>query len=503
MRRLARLPLPGIVFSILFASSSLAQPNVVPAEHPVYDFLQLQDFEGSLEGYSHAMRPYSQGEVLNFLVQIEESSNDNPERENAWLTDFLREFGEDPSTIESVISGNTINLPWENDSEKYLYYHDQAPWRVALEAIGYAQFRTAKENESYSGLSVVPEFVIKGSYNSVIGFYSSTFNGIQIGGDTRVLTYDPFLRPLYYIQVEDPPVGHFDRTSASIRVEEKGLFAEIANERLIAGSHTFEPIILGSTPDYFPFVRVGLKTSKVLFQFIHASLGNRSFWIPDPSEPEYARLSGIERYMAMHRLEYRPSRKLTLSFSELIVYGLRGPEIAYLIPFAPFTTSEHALWDRDNVMFGLEAEVRPGNGLHAHVSFLADDLNFTLIGKNAAQMKWAFQAGVAGSLKSRYRLGLEYTRIEPFMYSHRFRDENGSYYNAFQHNGFGLGHSIGPNADQLRAGLSGWLPNRTRFDVRLDYTRRGENYVDTSGEPVNVGGDILNGYMTADQLENG
>ncbi|MEM9997933.1 MAG: hypothetical protein AAF809_09555, partial [Bacteroidota bacterium] len=61
------------------------------------------------------------------------------------------------------------------------------------------------------------------------------------------------------------------------------------------------------------------------------------------------------------------------------------------------------------------------------------------------------------------------------------------------HNGFGLGHPIGPNADQIEVGLEVWLPFRLRATVRGRYARRGENFTAEDGTFVNVGGTITNG----------
>ncbi|NNF57430.1 MAG: hypothetical protein HKN04_04240, partial [Rhodothermaceae bacterium] len=175
--------------------------------------------------------------------------------------------------------------------------------------------------------------------------------------------------------------------------------------------------------------------------------------------------------------------------------GQRGPELAYLNPFFPIKPAEHALWDRDNSIFALDAVVRPVDGVEAYGTYLVDDLDFGEIGRNSYNYKWAVQAGLGAGL-DRWLPGTsafaEYTRVEPFTYTHRF-ELDGSFYNSYQHNGFGLGHPIGPNSDQVAVGAEVWLPFRARARVVGRYVRRGENFVDETGTLVNVGGDIQNG----------
>jgi hypothetical protein len=166
-----------------------------------------------------------------------------------------------------------------------------------------------------------------------------------------------------------------------------------------------------------------------------------------------------------------------------------------LNPLFPIKPAEHALWDRDNALFTLDAVVRPVAGIEAYGTFLADDLDFSGLGRQSFSNKWAAQGGVSVGLDRVIPGALawtEYTRIGPFVYTHRF-ELDGSFYNSYVHNGFGIGHPLGPNADQLAAGVRMWLPDRARVDVTARWIRRGENFVDSRGRFVNVGGDIQDG----------
>lgn len=493
-----RAALCTLAASFSAVSAVQAQPEIVPAEHPVYDFLHGMRVRGVLPEYRHESRPLGRGHIGRLLdsLSVRTDAGRSLDRASAdWLARYEREIDEPADAVETVLGrGGSFQIPLGQETEKFLFYHRDEDWRIALDAVGRAQFRLADENGArYDGASFVPEGILQGNYRGIVGFYSGTFDGQQLGGDTRVLQSDPALAPLYYIGRREIPQGNFDRSTASLRVAGRTFAAEIAHARLLMGASFDDGLILTEGSDYFSFVRLGLDTRVVQYQFIHGALGDRSFAVPGDPEASSAVLLGPERYIALHRLVLNPWRRLGLAFTEMVVYGQRGPELAYLNPLNPFKTAEHALWDRDNSLFTLEAVFRPLDGVEAYGTFLADDLDFRLLGKNSFNNKWAVQAGLGATLGP--ALGwVEYTRIEPFVYTHRFLLD-GSFYNAYQHNGFGLGHPLGPNADQVEAGLRVWLPARIRGTIKGRYIRRGENLTDPeTGEVTrNVGGDIADG----------
>ncbi|MDX1531451.1 MAG: hypothetical protein R3362_07985, partial [Rhodothermales bacterium] len=440
-----------LLAGVLAARPGAAQPEIVPAEHPVYDFLHQQRVRGLLPEYRHEFRPLGRarlGRLLDSLAARTDGGAALTATTAEWLVRYRREILEPPEAIETVIgTGGRIRIPTGVETEKYLFYHRSPDWRIAVSAIGRAQARYADEAATYRGVAFVPEGIAQGNYRGVVGFYSGTFDGLQLAGDTRVLQSDPDLAPLYYIGRQEIPPGSFDRSTASVRAANPPgtaggatFSAEIGYARLLAGASFGDGLLLTSGSDYFGYLRLGIDTRPVQYHFVHAALGDRSV-VVDGDEGDGI-IVGPERYLAVHRLAVTPWRRLSLAFTEAVVYGQRGPELAYLHPVNPFKTAEHALWDRDNTLFTLEAVVRPLDGVEAYGTFLADDLDFGKLGENSYNNKWAVQAGVGAALGSA-SVWVEYTRVEPFVYTHRFLLD-GSFYNSYTHNGFGLGHPLGP-----------------------------------------------------------
>lgn len=487
-----RLALAAAFAALPIAAS--AQPEIVPAEHPVYDFLTAQRVAGRLRGFDDAVRPQSRYAIRQAVLALDSLAL--PPGARAWRETYRREFAEPADAVEQIVEGGRVRLPHGRDTEKYLYHQDDGTWRFAAKAFGWAAYRWAEDSVRVASPSIAAELRLSGNYRGVVGFVSETFNGATKGGP-RVLLRDPFTEPLYYPQVQ-PETGQFDRTTASVRVGRSRVFAEIANARLLIGTGPSSRLVLSDATDYVPHLRVGAGTRHVSYTYLHGTLGDRARYVLGDSVPGSGQApqgivaSGNARYLALHRLDVRPTESVTLAFSEVVVYGRRGVELAYLNPAYPFRTAEHALYDRDNSLFALDATVRPVRGVEAYGTVLVDDFNFGLIGRRSYSNKWAIQGGVQGAVGDALAW-IGYTRVEPFTYTHRFF-AGGSYYNAYTHHGLALGHPLGPNADEWEAGLRLWAPARVTAELRGRYRRRAEGYTDpATGQYVNVGGDLADG----------
>jgi hypothetical protein len=490
MRRL----LLCVLISGLVASAPSAQPDVVPAEHGVYDLLAHARAGGLLPAYRHEVLPLGRGEVLRHL----DSLGAQPLAPGilAWASAYRRELAPPPEAVHAWVGDGEAGA-LDLDAERFLAYSRSGDGDVGVWFEGGVQARqsegpsvegTPLAPEAVGGAALLPRLVLRGHWRDLVGVHSGTFNGLQVTGDTRVLQADPEVASLYYVGIAGQPPGSFDRSSASLRIRTGPFSAEIANERLRIGPSVADPLILSANADYFPFIRAGFERGPIRYQFVHGALSDQSRFVND--EQTFG-IQGPERYLALHRLEGH-TRTLSVGFTEMVVYGLRGPELAYLNPLFPIKPAEHALWDRDNSLFALDAVVRPLAGVEVYGTLLADDINFSRFGDEVGDnTKLAAQAGASvGGLLPGSTLFAEYTRIGPYVYTHRFR-EGDSFYNSYAHNGFGLGHPLGPNADQGLVGASTWLPGGVRARGLVRYARRGENPVDPeTGEVQPVGGDV-------------
>jgi hypothetical protein len=102
----------------------------------------------------------------------------------------------------------------------------------------------------------------------------------------------------------------------------------------------------------------------------------------------------------------------------------------------------------------------------------------------------AYVADVAGIRD--VDLNVEYTRIDPFVYTNRITG------NAYANGEFGLGHRIGPNSDEWLVRLVARPAASLRGSVGFRYGRHGANVVEDGVLVFNAGGDILAGHREED-----
>lgn len=202
-----------------------------------------------------------------------------------------------------------------------------------------------------------------------------------------------------------------------------------------------------------------------------------------------------QKYLAGHRLEITPRPWIDIGFQELVVYGDRGPELAYLNPFMFLWAAQSHLGDKDNVMMTLDVDVRPRRGWRFFAAYAIDDLKKLKIFSDDFANKFSLQIGglwtdPLGAPDTDVRA--EYVRIEPWIYTHKFP------INTFRHFDAPLGHSLGPNSDRWQISVE----HRWRRDLatRLRWTRarHGDNELLPDGSIRNVGGDLHLGWRPGD-----
>ena len=497
-----------IVLAWIVATSGLeAQPEVVPVENRVYEWLADQRVAGHLPEYRHETLPTDRAAVRRHLDSLAVRAERLGPSGRYWLDHFRREFFEPLDRVHSYVGDGRADL-LDPDAERTWAYVRDDDWRGVVYGEGLLQGRRGQRARGPStrrtgpidagGVGYLLDLTFEASYRNRIGFYTSTFVGHQLTGDTNVLSLDPSLAPTYFVAADPMNVdGQYDQTSASVRVVGGPFSAEIANQRIAYGPNSNGSLLLSDHADYVPSLRLGLRGRSVTYEFLHAALGSRPRTVLD-DDGTAAFFEAPQRFLGVHRLDVQPTGWFSFAFTEMVVYGRRGPELAYLNPLFPFTTAEVALQDRDNNLFALEATLRPATGVEAYGTWLADDISSTFAPGDYAT-KMAFQGGVRYAAPA---LGTsifgEYVVIYPYTYTHRFQEE-GIFFNSYVHNGFGLGHPLGPNADQWSAGVRTWLPLRAQAQASVRWTRKGRNPVDpVTGEITNVGADEALGTAPPD-----
>jgi hypothetical protein len=174
----------------------------------------------------------------------------------------------------------------------------------------------------------------------------------------------------------------------------------------------------------------------------------------------WTRLTIEPKWIAAHRFEYALTSWLLLSVSEAVIWGERGLDAAYLNPLYFLYSAQHDGGDRDNVAMSGDFIVRlPFRSLF-YGALLIDDMKISKLGKGDVGNKIGILAGLFSTdiLYRNLDIGLEYTRLEPYVYSHFFPINTYSNWNS------SLGSDLLPNSDRLELSIR----YRPTFDITLN-----------------------------------
>ena len=177
----------------------------------------------------------------------------------------------------------------------------------------------------------------------------------------------------------------------------------------------------------------------------------------------------LKRYIATHRLQWKPVPSISLAFTETVIYGGRDIEFAYLLPFTLFFSAEHFLGDNDNVQMAFDAAWKPRKKLKLYAVWFIDEWTVTRTFKDPNRNWFAWQGGLeaASLLVQNDRLIVEGAWTDYRVYRHRFR------INTFENRGYPIGHWMGAHAQSLQ--LVYVLPvGNINLIANYIYLKRGE-----------------------------
>jgi len=200
------------------------------------------------------------------------------------------------------------------------------------------------------------------------------------------------------------------------------------------------------------------------------------------------RLKNYTKYVANNMFLFSLPKLFDIGIGEQQIYSGRGIDIAYLTPFAFYKFLEHDLQDRDNGTFYFLFQSNFLKNFQFNGTFYMDENFFGQLGNmSAGQNKTAYQVGLMAYEPAgieNLALKFSYTKLRPFVYSH-VNPENSI-------TGFGtiLGSNIGPNADRLFFNANYNLSSRVNLNLSYAFSRKGNNFVDSFGDLINVGGDV-------------
>lgn len=491
-----------LVFLLFLCVSriSYSQVELVPLSNTVYDFLDRMSANKVISDYSSSMSPVSRRETAKMLLEIDSKRTKLTKTDRAQLDYYLVEFEYDVNNSlnksSNLFSKKGIGELFSNKKQKYLYSTADSNVSFFWDAIGEVRY-IALNGDSIGKPHVLLGQLgtrIRGTLFNSVGYYLRLSNGIRLGGNSEDAQKTAFVDPVLYSTRKYRSEGNktFDNYEGYLRYSPRTewIGLTVGREALSFGTGFIDKLMLSnknSAP--FDFLKLDLHYKKVRYSFFHSSIvGNDS--------------SGVQlssKYLVFHRLELGPffNNSFRLGFSEMVIYSNIPINFAFINPISFLTSAdlntELPGKNSNNTLLGLDFQLYPVKNVSIQGSILADDINFETIGSDSSKgndNKFGFQSGISWQnafTVPNLSLTYEYTRLDPFVYSHR--EINNSYSNW----GLPIGHSLNPNSDEHAVKLAFNFGSRLYLSVTFKHQRTGENYTDSLGNFVNVGSDILYG----------
>ena len=491
-----------IILSFFMNPSASGSGLVVNANDPIYLFLQRLATRGIIHNYSVSVLSLKRDEIAAFLQEAAEHSERLHGTEqkilNEYCRDYRRELGEERHT--DIQSGRTAQAPLlskggfqkrtkdifdrnDQQEEKHLFVFEEGAsflWvdlreKVKIESKSSA-FRLLQSDDIH----------IRGGLGEQLSFQMNAFRYLKTWNPDFPDTLEEQLGKWGMYQPDSSFT--FDDTYASLAFHHKYFDIGLYRQPVLWGPSYHNNLILsGQAPtlSYFGFTST---FKSVRFSSIHAALLNDSTGIR--SAPDDVR--NIQKHLAAHRIDISLFKgRAALGFTDLIVYGNRGIELAYLTPVNFYWSIEHNLMDRDNSLLAIDFNTSLIPNLNFYGSLLIDELRFGELGRQWWANKQAVQAGLRWStfvLQCPVNLQVEFSAVRPWTYTHQSISAN------YAHNGFALGFPYGPNSQMLYLFADAYFNRRSYLMTEYSYLRHGKD-----ADAKVWGGDILSSYLDRDE----
>lgn len=498
------------IFFIIGLQTLYSQVELVPVDNPVYDFLKRMQLEGIIPEYNSSNISISRAEVADYLKTIKSNSTGFASIDKNLLNDYYIEFGYDInknlSTTSSFIGKDRINNIFEDKKQKYLFAYADSTVAFFFDGRGGLTHRSSVGDSlgnNTVGLGWLG-FRMRGTFFNTLGFYMNPTGGKRLLGNLKDSRFaqktDPYLRASNHFGDEGET---FDFFTGYLRYQDKSntIAVTLGREMINQGFGYTDKMYFSNNTIPFNFARFDLSYKIMKYSFIYGELKGDSLG----KELQY-------KNIATQRLDVQFSKSFRMGFWEAIVIPDVAFSLAYLNPLAFLFSADingsNAQTYNNNTLFAIDFEAIPIKNLAVQGTLMVDDINFSTLTASdttANDNKLGYQIGLlwnkAFTLPA-MTLGLEYTRIDQFTYSHH---SNKSQYTNWQ---MPLGPSLPPNGDEIAMKLIYNFTNRLRLDLLYQHQRSAEGLTfDSTGKLIaNYGGYIFRGdgdYLLAKDFLNG
>ncbi|MBS1271086.1 MAG: hypothetical protein MAGBODY4_00215 [Candidatus Marinimicrobia bacterium] len=468
---------------LIVVGSLSASQNYVQLADPVYPFLDRLATQGMIPGFLNDTKPLTRDYIAEYLAKVEQQEGQLSAVDRRILREFLADYRmeltaepyflledeENESTyflfqsLGQIKEGLSRTLDYRNSQEAlhtFVYETDsEFIWIDWAEMLQYEAKNNAGRLLYHDG------FRITGGFGDHFSGYMDLSRYVYQPKSEYVQPPHEFTGGWRYTGDDGANFHSFDYSHGYLQYSSVAGNFLLGTYPLYWGNGPNSMILSNSVP---AFAHVGWNKLflRAKYSFIHGSLLSIDTTAIDSTGEKLS----TNKYLVGHRLELIPFSKLHITVSEMIIYGNRDIELAYLVPPVLLLSTEHNLVDRDNLLVALEFEYYPWDGLKFYGGLLLDELRL----QDILKAHWANKQGVQiGTQLTPTIFGKpteftgEFTAVRPWTYTHKFA------YNTYTHDSRGLGFSPGPNSQQWYVRNQWWLNERQTLSFEYRYLQHG------------------------------
>jgi Capsule assembly protein Wzi len=449
-----------IVWLVAASPASGMSQLDVPLEHWSYEYAERLTLRAGLGRTFLDLRPLTRGEMAKLVERIDTAARsgtfeptaierDQLDRLRAEFSEELQEEGAAVPILQRayhVWSGDTWRL--------------QAFWRGREQLVSGDPDLDPSGSQVNGSVSLEPAAAVRlGTH--LVGFVQVRYR-VRTGTGLLVNSTDVRQGEAEYVFTPRDRVSIVRAVDPMLRYDHGWWRIGLDRTRLRWGPARVDPMLLADASPPLDALRVQLALGPVRFASVTGQVRPARLL---PTDPPIS-----ERRLAAHRLSIAPTNWLDIAFSESVVYGNRGLDLAYLNPLAVLYVTQANVGDLDNALGSFDANLRLGRHGRLYGECVVDDLNLRH-GLRHFGNKLGLAVGflLLEPFGARdWDLDGEWSWASQFTYTHH------DPVNRYEHYGATLGSRIGPDADLWVVGL------RRRFtpgwSARLFYAleRHGE-----------------------------
>jgi hypothetical protein len=441
----------------------------------IYHFLSRQASKGTIE-FDDLIKPVPRKEIALKLTELKEKESQLSSTERSELNFYLQEFSEFKG-----IAKDTLLIAKRDESSRWRTLSVQEKgFLLNAEPVFNAGIRRGQNtsvSERGNGLAFWGHAGRNISFQAY--FEDVTESGTGIDSIRKFSAREGIIRTVTL----NKNTINYSRFKGNLTYAWGNGSLSIGNSQILWGYGENSRMVLSEKVPAYPNIRLDYRPLKWLqFNYTHGWL-HSGLIDSARTYPKGNTVYGtdrelyIQKFFASHSLNFYPIKGLSFSLGESMVYSDRL-KFAYLLPIMFFKAydqhdSKYNVPTGSNGQFFLQASSR--NHLpktHLHATLFIDEIRMSKIFNKAEsrnQIGFNLGASITDVLVPYLTLGMEYTRLNPFVYQNLIPAQN------YSSHKYSLGDWIGQNADRFTYWVKYNPAPRLSMKIQLEQLRKGQD----------------------------